>query len=213
MENFNLHRLEMLKELAQIHHLELGADYLSRCPVASSFLSKVQEFASASELAVFAYASLMWKPSFEPKFIAKGRLHGFSRRPCIYSTTYRGTRARPGLVAGLDTGGSVTGLVQGFSRRSQPEMILRLFDREMFQGVYYPKLVNVRLLDEPVRSVRCLTFIANPLSPAYAGRLGMAEAQRTIAGATGRMGPCREYWEETLTKLNQHGIRWRTSPV
>lgn len=202
-----------LKELAALHRLELGDDYLAHCAAAREWLAQVLAAAGGGELCVFAYASLTWKPSFKPTFVSRGRLHGYSRLPCIYSTTYRGTRRRPGLVAGLAPGGSVTGLIQGLGRRRRARELTKLFNREMFQGVYYPRIVGVRPLDAPGEPRACLAFVANPYSPAYAGRLPAARVAKIVATASGRMGPCRDYWAETAAKLAAHGIACGQAPL
>lgn len=50
---------------------------------------------------VFGYGSLMWNPGFSALHWEPATLQGYQRRFCIYSTHYRGTPDRPGLVLGL----------------------------------------------------------------------------------------------------------------
>eukprot|EP01013_Petalomonas_cantuscygni_P019645 TRINITY_DN3756_c0_g1_i2.p1 TRINITY_DN3756_c0_g1~~TRINITY_DN3756_c0_g1_i2.p1 ORF type:complete len:249 (+),score=24.79 TRINITY_DN3756_c0_g1_i2:127-873(+) len=49
----------------------------------------------------FAYGSLIWNPGFRYAGAAFAALPGFERDMCMYSIDHRGTRERPGLVAGL----------------------------------------------------------------------------------------------------------------
>ena len=58
---------------------------------------------------VFAYGSLMWNPEMAFAETRPAVLHGFHRRFCLYSRDYRGTPERPGLVLGLNRGGSCRG--------------------------------------------------------------------------------------------------------
>ena len=59
---------------------------------------------------VFGYGSLMWNPGFAHLRAEKAVLHGAHRALCIYSTHYRGTPDKPGLVFGLKAGGSCVGM-------------------------------------------------------------------------------------------------------
>ena len=61
---------------------------------------------------VFAYGSLMWNPEMAFAETRPAVLHGYHRRFCLYSRDYRGTPERPGLVLGLDRGGSCRGLAR-----------------------------------------------------------------------------------------------------
>ena len=67
--------------------------------------------APGEDLWVFGYGSLMWNPGIPHVETRVGTLHGFHRRFCIWSSRYRGTVERPGLVLGLDRGGSCRGLL------------------------------------------------------------------------------------------------------
>jgi cation transport protein ChaC len=68
------------------------------------------EVPRAEDFWVFGYGSLMWNPGFPHLEVRLARLFGFHRRFCIYSHRYRGTPEVPGLVFGLDRGGSCRGL-------------------------------------------------------------------------------------------------------
>ena len=57
-------------------------------------------------LSIFAYGSLIWNTDFPVAERAMARAYGYHRSFCVYSFHYRGTRERPGLVLGLDRGGS-----------------------------------------------------------------------------------------------------------
>ena len=61
-------------------------------------------------LYVFAYGSLIWRPGFAYSAMHPALLRGFHRRFCIWSRRYRGTPEAPGLVLGLDRGGSCRGV-------------------------------------------------------------------------------------------------------
>ena len=60
---------------------------------------------------IFAYGSLMWRPDFEFEKSSPATITGYHRRLSIVSNHYRGTFEKPGLVLGLDSGGTCKGLV------------------------------------------------------------------------------------------------------
>ena len=62
------------------------------------------------DLWVFGYGSLMWRPGFEHEERHSALLRGYHRAFCVYSHVHRGTPEKPGLVFGLDAGGSCRGV-------------------------------------------------------------------------------------------------------
>ncbi len=93
---------------------------------------------------VFGYGSLMWDPGFAHDECCDARIFGYHRAFCIYSHRYRGTPERPGLVLGLDRGGSCWGKAYRVSPCRVEETIAYLWEREMVTGVYEPRTVTVR---------------------------------------------------------------------
>ena len=98
-----------------------------------------------SDLWVFGYGSLMWNPGFPFAERHAATLPGYHRSFCVASHRYRGTPERPGLVLGLDRGGSCRGIVFRVAAADVPVALDYLWEREMDNRVYLPKLLQVRL--------------------------------------------------------------------
>ena len=77
---------------------------------------------------VFAYGSLLWNPGFSYVDSNAALLRGYHRSLCIYSHRYRGTPNLPGLVVGLDNGGSCRGVAYKVPAASASQ-VLRSIDR------------------------------------------------------------------------------------
>src|SRR4030095_3374976 len=60
---------------------------------------------------VFAYGSLLWSPLFPVAEMRPATLRGLHRRFCLWSLATRGTPEKPGLVLGLERGGTCRGVV------------------------------------------------------------------------------------------------------
>ena len=149
---------------------------------------------------IFAYGSLIWDPEFFSTDAEAALLHGYHRSFCLYSYDYRGSPARPGLVLGLDRGGSCWGLVF----RLPPEAIDDVWQREMTgRRVYEMRLLPVRTRQV---TLNALTFTVLRDCPDYAGRVDLDEAAKMILCAEGRRGTCREYFDNTLRHLDQLGL-------
>ena len=59
----------------------------------------------------------------------------------------------------------------------------------------------------PKGPVNALTFAVNRSSPRYAGRLPEQELVDRLANASGYLGSCAEYLENTVTHMHECGIR------
>ena len=156
------------------------------------------------DLWIFGYGSLMWDPGFPFVEWAPGLVYGYHRALCIYSSRWRGTPERPGLVLGLDRGGACRGIAFRISHSDVSTSLEALWKREMSRGVYHPQLLRARL---PRRVARVLAFIANPLHSGYAGTLPTERTAELVANCCGDRGPNIEYLARTLRHLAELGVR------
>lgn len=156
------------------------------------------------DLWIFGYGSLMWDPGFPYVDWAPALVYGYHRELCIYSSRWRGTPERPGLVLGLERGGACRGIAFRIAASDVPTSLDALWEREMRRGVYHPRLLHARL---PGRKARVLTFIADPLHPGYAGALPTGRIAELIANCHGDRGPNVEYLARTLKHLAELGVR------
>ncbi|MHA1599180.1 MAG: gamma-glutamylcyclotransferase [Alphaproteobacteria bacterium] len=156
---------------------------------------------------VFGYGSLMWHPGFPHLEVRPGRLHGYHRHFCVYSHVYRGTPKRPGLVLGLDRGGSCAGLAYRVPAAEAVETMDYLYEREMVTGVYLPRWSPVGTAAGPVRAA---TFVVDTGHDQYAGRLPAERIIDLILQGTGQNGRCVDYLENTVRHLHALGLNDRT---
>ena len=156
-----------------------------------------------ADLWVFGYGSLMWRPGFAFTEVHPARLHGYHRALCIYSWVWRGTKEAPGLVLGLDAGGSCLGRAYRVAAAQADDVIRYLDERELVTRVYRRVIVPVIAGS---RRVAAMTYIADPTTPQYAGKLTIAEQARLVARGSGQSGPNRDYVENAVRHLGELGI-------
>lgn len=159
---------------------------------------------AGSDLWVFGYGSLMWRPDFEYVERVPALLKGVHRAFCVYSTRYRGTPERPGLVLGLDHGGSCQGLAFRIEAAKIAETYAYLTRREMMNRVYRESMRVLRLSDG--RRVHALAYIVDRTHRQYVRGLTREKLVEIIRGGHGQMGPCRDYVLNTLRSLAELGI-------
>ena len=154
---------------------------------------------------VFGYGSLMWNPGFAFEEKLTARAFGYRRSLCVRSWVHRGTQARPGLVLGLDHGGSCRGMAFRVAPAGRAEVLDYLRERELVTHVYRERTMPVLLADG--RRVPALAYVIDRGHIQYAGALTAEEAAATVAGAHGKSGPNTDYVMNTLAHLKEMGIR------
>jgi len=158
---------------------------------------------------VFGYGSLMWHPGFPHLEVRPARLRGLHRSFCVYSHRYRGTPESPGLVLGLDRGGSCWGLAYQVPQREAEEVLAYLYEREMVTGVYIPRWLDLRVQGRK-RPLKALSFVVDPGHKQYAGHLSEAEIAALICQGEGQRGACAEYLRNTVRHLDALGLHDRS---
>jgi cation transport protein ChaC len=151
------------------------------------------------DLWVFGYGSLMWRPGFDFAERHGARLSGYRRALCISSHVHRGTPERPGLVLGLDRGGSCRGVAFRVAAAAADETLAYLRERELVTNVYLERRVMVRL--ETGSRVEAVTYVVDRHHAQYAGGLDAEEAAHRVAGATGISGDNPDYVMNTVAHL------------
>lgn len=153
---------------------------------------------------VYGYGSLIWRPEFEFAEQRLARLHGYHRALCLWSRVNRGTPEKPGLVFGLDAGGSCMGKVFRIPARDVPDTMHALWKREMPSGAYIPRWLNCKT---EAGNVSALAFTMDRRTDAYVHGLDPAELIDVVLTAKGHYGPCVEYVLETEQALRHSGIK------
>ncbi len=164
------------------------------------------QWGGRSDLWVFGYASLIWRPAFEAAEARAAIVHGWHRALQMCSRVNRGTPERPGLVFALVAGGSCRGMVYRLERERVEAELERLWEREMPTAVYDPRLVACRT---PAGEVQALAFTLSRSSPSYLGELDDTQVIEILRSACGCYGSSLQYLLETADSLRRCGIRDR----
>jgi cation transport protein ChaC len=155
---------------------------------------------------IFGYGSLLWSPGFVPAEKVRARLDGFRRSFCMWSTRYRGSEERPGLVLALDPdeGASCEGLGLRIAPQDYEAVLAGVRERELVTGAYEERRVRLALADG--REVPALAYVVRRDHRQYAC-VDLDAQARTIAEAVGMRGPNVDYLENTAQSLAELGIR------
>jgi glutathione-specific gamma-glutamylcyclotransferase len=170
----------------------------------------------SGDLWVFGYGSLMWRPGFRHIERAPALLRGAHRALCVYSVRHRGTAEMPGLVLGLDHGGSCHGFAFRVAAGDVAETYAYLTEREQMNRVYREVMRPVVLGDG--RTVPALAYIVNRQNKQYARGLDRTALLAHIRQGHGESGACRDYVLNTLAALaelgiNDHALSWLASAL
>lgn len=158
-----------------------------------------------ADLWVFGYGSLMWRPGFPFIEHQIATVRGYHRALCVYSHVHRGTPERPGLVLGLDRGGSCKGIAFRVQATDAEATITYLRAREQVTLVYRELQLQARLIDG--RTITTLSYAVDRAHVQYAGRLGRHDLARLVAQGRGASGANPEYVRNTQAHLRHLGIR------
>jgi cation transport protein ChaC len=162
---------------------------------------------SKSDLWVFGYGSLMWRPGFDFIEQVPARLIGEHRALCVYSFDHRGTPEKPGLVLGLDRGGACRGIAFRVRGELRQATIEYLRSREQTTHVYREVMRSVWLDNEARGRVSALAYVVDRGHVQYAGRLTLAEQLHYVRQGHGRSGDNRDYVLSTIKSIEAQGFR------
>ncbi|MBL8895047.1 MAG: gamma-glutamylcyclotransferase [Rhizobiales bacterium] len=165
--------------------------------------SKMQQFW------VFGYGSLMWRPGFAHLRAVPARLYGFHRQLCVYSHVHRGTPERPGLVLGLDKGGSCHGLAFEVASSNREATLAYLRAREQVTSVYREIFSPIRLLTDEAETVEAVAYVVDRGHEQYAGSLPVETQLAYVRQGKGQSGDCMDYVMSTLAHLREMDIHDR----
>jgi glutathione-specific gamma-glutamylcyclotransferase len=187
-----------------------AADPEARCISAEEHKASIgavlAERAAGGDVWLFAYGSLIWNPLIHFVEREVGTVHGYHRCFCLWSHTGRGTKAKPGLMLGLERGGACRGIAYRIAERLAAEELNVVWRREMLTGAYAPRWVPVVTKAGPVQAI---AFLINRRHARYAGKLPENRIIASIAEAHGPLGACATYLFNTVAHLEELGIRDR----
>lgn len=154
---------------------------------------------------IFGYGSLMWRPGFDYLHTEPALVHGHHRSLCVYSFVHRGTPEEPGLVLGLDRGGSCHGMAFQVAAEKWVDTIAYLRAREQVTSVYIEKQKTARLIRSG-HGVEAITYVVDRAHRQYAGVLSDSELLTHIRQGKGVSGHCIDYVMNTVTHLRAMDI-------
>jgi len=152
---------------------------------------------------VFGYGSLMWRPGFDYEEVVTATVYGYHRALCAKSYAYRGTREKPGLVMGLQRGGSCRGRAFRVASAHRDKTVAYLQERELISDFYDEKFLTARS-DQQTMTV--YTFVADPHHEQYAGGLSPDQAVDLVLQGEGKMGRALDYLRSTIEHLDELNI-------
>lgn len=202
----SLTRTDLESGLLQQMVLEskLGLSVLTEVQLQASIRETLLQYEPDSDVWLFAYGSLIWNPIF--KFVDRrvGSVYGFHRRFCLWTPLGRGTPDNPGLVLGLDRGGSCRGIAFRIAAADVLSELLLVWRREMVVGSYIPRCVRV---SDGTQNLKAIAFVVNRYHPSYAGNVSLETTVDSIATARGQLGSCADYLIQTVNGLLVLGIK------
>lgn len=164
------------------------------------------EWGGESDLWVFGYASLIWRPEFDAAELRPAWVRGWHRAFKMRSRVNRGSPEQPGLVFALVSGGMCRGVVFRIPQQQADAELTRLWQREMPTGVYDARWLACQTDQGPVKA---LAFTLSRRSPNFTGRIDDAQMLHILQHAQGRYGSTLDYLLQTEAALRSCEVRDR----
>lgn len=183
--------------------VQLNDDTVLQASIDATLAAAPPEADDVEGVWLFGYGSLLWNPCVPVAEWLRGRVYGYHRDFHIRLTHGRGSPDAPGLMLGLDAGGSCTGLGLRLDTDDLNHELLMVWRREMLTGVYRPRWVWLQAAGERRPAV---TFVTDPRGRNYCGGLSRARMVHLLATGHGMLGSCTEYLDNTVAHLDQQGI-------
>jgi glutathione-specific gamma-glutamylcyclotransferase len=190
----------------KIAELGIVMRVLSETELRASLVATLAGVDRSAGVWLFGYGSLIWNPAFHFTDRLTGTVYGWHRRFCLWTHLGRGCPEQPGLVLGLERGGSCRGAIFHIAADAVDEEIAIVWRREMISGAYVPRWVDVHTT---LGTVRAITFAINRAHERYARYLPDERVAEVIATAQGWLGPCADYLINTVDHLAALGIHDR----
>lgn len=184
----------------------LWAQFKSDAELDASVAATLARRGGTGDVWLFGYGSLLWHPQVKHDVTRVGVVHGYHRGLYLWSRINRGTPQRPGLVLGLDRGGSVSGLAYRIPAVIAEVELRALWRREMMLGSYHPRWLSFR---SGRNLLEVLAFVVDRKASGYAGSLPESEMIAALRYACGRYGTCADYVCRTVEALRAHGLHDR----
>jgi cation transport protein ChaC len=164
------------------------------------------QWGGRTDLWIFGYASLIWRPEFDAAEHRPALVRGWHRALRMRSRINRGSPQQPGLVFALLPGGACRGVAYRLRREQADEELERLWAREMPTGVYDARWLPCSTAQG---TVAALGFTLSRHSANYVAELPDHEVLHILRHARGRYGSTLDYLADTARALRQHGVRDR----
>jgi cation transport protein ChaC len=160
-----------------------------------------------SDLWIFGYGSLIFRPDFPFVSRCEGFIAGWSRRFWQASPDHRGTPTDPGRVATIIAcpGARCWGVAYCVAESESARVLAYLDEREC--GGYSRRMLPFESTRRETREVIAdvLVYIADHTSPNYVGPEETHHTAARVRNACGLMGPNRDYVRRLAEALAQMG--------